>query len=419
VLTGVPVFPLASLAMAAFAVATSELMMMGLLPALAESLHVSIPQAGLLVSGYAVGVVVAAPVMAVITNGLARKGTLIAIMAIFILGNVLCALATSYAILLGARIFTAFCHATLFGIAAVIAADVTPEEKRATAVAVVFSGATIATILGVPLGTAMGQRFGWPSAFWMVAAMGLVANGAVIAWLPAGIPAHRAQFRSELSTMGKPEIILALLVSGFTWAGFIAVFTFIAPILDRVSHATENAIVWVLLLFGIGMTIGNFIGGRLADWHLVPSIIGMIAATAVVLAVMAAVLENVVTAVGALVFWGVLVFALAPALQFWVVQSAPEAPNVASTINQASFHLGAAAGAWLAASSLQIGVSYGELPWVGGGLTLVALAIAVFAILLEHGHRRHVFSLHHRSKRSWVQDVGREPARGTDRGKFD
>jgi len=214
----------------------------------------------------------------------------------------------------------------------------------------------------------------------------------LIAWLPSGMPAHRAEFRREIATMGSRQIVLALLVSGFTWAGFIAVFTFISPILGEVSGATEHAVVWVLLVFGVGMTIGNFIGGRLADWHLVPSIIGMIAATAVVLAVIAFVLHDAATAVAALICWGVLVFALAPALQFWVVKEAPDAPNVASTINQASFHLGAAAGAWLSASALHFGISYGHLPWVGEALTLTALAIAVIAVSAEHRRRRILFS---------------------------
>jgi DHA1 family inner membrane transport protein len=209
------------------------------------------------------------------------------------------------------------------------------------------------------------------------------------------MPAHRAEFRRELATMGNPKIILALLVSGFTWAGFIAVFTFISPILGEVSGVSEHAIVWVLLLFGVGMTIGNFVGGRLADWRLVPSIIGMIAATAVVLAVIAFVLHDVATAVAALICWGVLVFALAPALQYWVVKEAPDAPNAASTINQASFHLGAAAGAWLSACALHFGIiSYSHLPWVGEVLTLTALAIAVTAVSIEHGHRKLVFSHH-------------------------
>jgi len=387
----ISLMPLVALAMSAFAVATSELMMMGLLPELAGSLNVSIPQAGLLVSGYAAGVVVAAPIMAVITNGLARKRTLISLVGIFVVGNIGCALAPNYALLLSARIFTAFCHAAFFGIAAVIAADVTAADKRATAVAVVFSGATVATILGVPLGTAVGQHFGWQSAFWMVAAMGGVAIVALVAWLPADIPSHRVELRRELVSMGDRRVIVVLLISGFTWASLFAVFTFISPILSDVSGAEEDAIIWVLLVFGLGMTIGNFVGGRLADWHLVPAIIGMIAAVAVMLVVIAALLHSIHLAVAALVFWGLLVFALAPALQFWVVEEAKDAPNVASTINQASFHLGAAAGAWLSASALNLGISYSHLPWVGEVLTLVALALAVVSISAEHRHRKSVF----------------------------
>ncbi len=367
-------------------------MMMGLLPELANSLDVSIPQAGLLVTGYAVGVVIAAPIMAILTNRLARKRTLLGLLFIFVLGNVLCALAPSYGVLLSARVFTAFCHAALFGIAAVVAADITPADARATAVAVVFSGATIATILGVPIGTAVGRSFGWQSAFWMVAAMGVLAAGALAAWLPKEVPIHSVELHRELVAMGDRKVIMALLISGFAWAGLFAVFTFISPILAEVSGAAEEAIVWVLLIFGIGMTIGNFIGGWLADWRLMPSIIGMIAAVAVMLVVVAAFLHSVFLAVAALVFWGLLVFALAPALQFWVVKEAKDAPNIASTINQASFHLGAAAGAWLSASALYFGVAYDHLPWIGELLTIVALAIAIAAIVAERRRRRAAFA---------------------------
>ncbi len=388
----IPILPLLSLAVSAFSVATSELMMMGLLPELANSLDVSIPQAGLLVTGYAVGVVIAAPIMAILTNRLARKRTLLGLLLIFVLGNVLCALAPSYGVLLSARVFTAFCHAAFFGIAAVVAADITPADARATAVAVVFSGATIATILGVPIGTAVGRSFGWQSAFWMVAAMGVLAVGALAAWLPKEVPIHSVELHRELVAMGDRKVIMALLISGFAWAGLFAVFTFISPILAEVSGAAEEAIVWVLLIFGIGMTIGNFIGGWLADWRLMPSIIGMIAAVAVMLVVVAAFLHSVFLAVAALVFWGLLVFALAPALQFWVVKEAKDAPNIASTINQASFHLGAAAGAWLSASALYFGVAYDHLPWIGELLTIVALAIAIAALVAERRRRRAAFA---------------------------
>ncbi len=388
----IPILPLLSLAVSAFSVATSELMMMGLLPELANSLDVSIPQAGLLVTGYAVGVVIAAPIMAILTKRLARKRTLLGLLLIFVLGNVLCALAPSYGVLLSARVFTAFCHAAFFGIAAVVAADITPADARATAVAVVFSGATIATILGVPIGTAVGRSFGWQSAFWMVAAMGVLAAGALAAWLPKEVPIHSVELHRELVAMGDRKVIMALLISGFAWAGLFAVFTFISPILAEVSGAAEEAIVWVLLIFGIGMTIGNFIGGWLADWRLMPSIIGMIAAVAVMLVVVAAFLHSVFLAVAALVFWGLLVFALAPALQFWVVKEAKDAPNIASTINQASFHLGAAAGAWLSASALYFGVAYDHLPWIGELLTIVALAIAIAALVAERRRRRAAFA---------------------------
>ncbi|WP_421723416.1 MFS transporter [Bauldia sp.] len=391
-MAGMPVLPLASLAAAAFALATSELMMMGLLPELAESLDVSIPKAGLLVTGYAVGVVIAAPVMALITNGVARKRTLLMLMAIFIVGNIVCALAPNYTVLLAARVFTAFCHAALFGIAAVIAADITPRDRQAMAVALVFGGVTVATILGVPLGTAIGQEFGWRAAFWMVVAMGGAAAVTVVIWLPSAIPVERVNLRQELATIGNRQVAMALVVSGFLWAGLFVVFTYVAPILGEVAGASEEAIVWVFLIFGLGTMVGNFMGGRLADWKMLPSIVGMIAVVAVMLAVIAVVAHSIYLAVVALVIWGVFIFALIPALQIWVVRSARDAPNVASIINQGSLHLGAAVGAWLGASALYFGINYRHLPWVGEFLTLTALAIAVVAMTAQYKHRKAAFA---------------------------
>lgn len=387
-----PIFALISLTVAAFAVATSELMLVGLLPQIARSLDVSISQAGLLVTGYALGVVVAAPIVAVITNGMARKRTLLGLMVIFTVGNIVCALAPGYYVLLGSRILTAISHAALFGTASVIAAEIVPSGRRASAVAIVFSGATIATILGVPIGTAAGQEFGWQSAFWMVAGMGVMAIVAIAAWLPDSIPSQRANFRQELKILRQVQVVLALVVSAFVWASLFAVFTYIAPILEEVAGAPEHAVVWVLLVFGIGMTIGNFIGGRLADWHLLPSIVALIAAAAVSLFVFAVVIQDIYLVVGSLLAWGMFVFALAPALQYWVVKAASGARALVSTINQASFHLGGAAGAWIGASALYFGVTYSEIPWIGELLGLAALAVAILAISAEHRRRRKAFA---------------------------
>ncbi|MEO1223901.1 MAG: MFS transporter [Pseudomonadota bacterium] len=384
--------PLLSLTLCAFSVATSELMLVGLLPELSASLDVSIPEAGLLVTGYALGVIVFAPVVAVITNGLPRRPMILGLMATFTLGNTICALAPDYTVLLIARIVTAMSHAALFGSAAVMAADIVPADRRARAVALVFGGATIATIAGVPLGTAAGGAFGWQSAFWMTAGMGILSIAAIVAWLPANLPVHRADFRSELGILRNGPVIFALVVTALVWASLFAVFTFIAPILEDVSGESEHAVVVFLFVFGIGMTIGNFIGGRLADWHLLPSIVGMIAVVAVLLATLSIVMGNPYLVIGTLLVWGLFVFALAPAMQYWAVKAAGGTPNLLSTLNQGSFHLGSAAGAWIASSALYYGISYRHLPWVGEVLAVAALAIAAIAVFQEYARRQRLFS---------------------------
>ncbi|MEM7190945.1 MAG: MFS transporter [Pseudomonadota bacterium] len=385
--------PLLALTLCAFSVSTSELMLVGLLPELSNSLGVSVPQAGLLVTGYAVGVIIAAPIVAVITNGVARRPMILVLMAVFAAGNLICALAPDYTVLLIARILTAVSHAAVFGSAAVMAADIVPEDRRARAVAIVFSGATFATIAGVPLGTAAGGILGWQSAFWMTTLLGAASILAILVWLPNTLPAHRADFRREMKVLAKSrQVILALVVTALVWASLFAVFTFIAPILEDVAGASEHSVVIFLFAFGVGMTIGNFIGGRLADWHLLPSIIGMIAAAAVLMAVISIIIHNAYLVIATLLVWGLFIFALAPAMQYWAVKSAHGAEHLLSTINQGSFHLGSAAGAWISASALYFGVGYRDLPWVGEGLALAALAIAVLAITGEFSRRKQLFS---------------------------
>ncbi|MEM7025873.1 MAG: MFS transporter [Pseudomonadota bacterium] len=387
------ILPLIALGLATFGIATTELVVVGLLPTMSEALGVTIPEAGLLVTGYAAGVVVAAPIVAVITNGLARKETLLGLLVVFTIGNVLCALSTTYWILMLARIVTAVGHAAFFGIASVIATQLVSEDRRASAVAVVFGGAAVATILGVPLGTAIGQAFGWQATFWTVACIGVVAMVAIAAWLPAGLQAEQVDWRGELVVLRDPQVLAALMVTGLTWCSVFAVFTFITPILEDVTHLSEESVIWVLLLFGLGMTVGNFLGGRLGDWHLLPSVVGIIAGIAIMLAVMAIVVHSVALVVISLVLWGVLIFGLAPLLQLWVVSAAKKAPSVASTVNQASFHIGTASGAYIGASALTFGVTYSHLPWVGALMTLIALAVAAMAVRHEFQHRKAVFSV--------------------------
>jgi DHA1 family inner membrane transport protein len=375
--------PLLALALASFGIGTTEFVIMGLLPQLAQDLGVSIPGAGLLVSGYAMGVVVGAPILAVATARLPRRIALLGLMGIFIVGNALCALAPGYGWLMAARVLTAFCHGAFFGVGAVVAADLVAPDKRASAIAMMFTGLTLANVLGVPAGTALGQALGWRATFWAVVVIGLVAAAALWIWLPKGLAAARGNLRGELRALGRKQVLLAMLISTLASASLFSVFTYISPMLQQVSGITEHGVTLVLLLFGVGLTLGNIAGGKLADWRLMPSVIGLFAVTVLVLLAFGAGLSLPAAAVAGLFVWGVLAFALVSPLQMRVVLEARGAPNLASTVNQAAFNLGNAAGAWISGVALSQGVSYGALPAIGAGIAAIAGGFALWSYRLD------------------------------------
>lgn len=374
---------LLALAVAAFGIGTTEFVVMGLLPDVARDLGVTIPAAGLLVTGYALGVVIGAPVMAILTAALPRKATLVGLMALFIGGNVLCALAPSYGLLMGARIVTAFCHAAFFGIGSVVAADLVPRQKRAQAIALMFAGLTIANVLGVPAGTAFGQLMGWRATFWAVAVIGIAALSALILLVPGRLPMARGGILKEFRVLGNGQVMLAMLISVLCSASLFCVFTYISPLLSEVTGLSAPAITGALLLFGVGLTAGNMLGGRLADWKLMPSLIGTILALLVVLLAFVPGARAPVPALALLLVWGVLAFALVPLLQLRVVDTAASAPNLASTLNQGAFNLGNAMGAWIGAVAITHGIAYGHLPFVSVGLSLLALLASLLSAALD------------------------------------
>ena len=374
---------LLALAVAAFGIGTTEFVVMGLLPDVARDLGVTIPAAGLLVTGYALGVVIGAPVMAILTAALPRKGTLVGLMALFIGGNVLCALAPSYGLLMGARIVTAFCHAAFFGIGSVVAADLVPRQKRAQAIALMFAGLTIANVLGVPAGTAFGQWLGWRATFWAVAGIGIAALCALILLVPGRLPMAHGGILKEFRVLGNGQVMLAMLISVLCSASLFCVFTYISPLLSEVTGLSAPAITGALLLFGVGLTAGNMLGGRLADWKLMPSLIGTILVLLVVLLAFVPGARAPVPALALLLIWGVLAFALVPLLQLRVVDTAASAPNLASTLNQGAFNLGNAMGAWIGAVAITHGIAYGHLPFVSVGLSLLALLASLLSAALD------------------------------------
>ncbi|MFG1464179.1 MFS transporter [Xanthobacter sp. DSM 24535] len=374
---------LLSLAVAAFGIGTTEFVVMGLLPDVARDLGVTIPQAGLLVTGYALGVVIGAPLLAILTANWPRKTTLVGLMAVFIGGNILCALSPSYGLLMGARIVTAFCHAAFFGIGSVVAADLVPRHKRAQAIALMFAGLTIANVLGVPAGTALGQWLGWRSTFFAVALIGAAALAALVVLLPRGLPMKSGRILSEFRVLGDAQVALAMLISVLCSASLFSVFTYISPLLAQVTGLSANAITGALLLFGVGLTAGNMLGGRLADWRLMPSLIGTLVVLIGVLLLFVPASTAAVPALAVLLVWGVLAFALVPLLQLRVVDTATSAPNLASTLNQGAFNLGNAAGAWIGAVAITHGLAYQNLPFVGVSLSCAALGLGLVSLRLD------------------------------------
>ncbi len=366
-----------ALAMASFCIGTTEFVIMGLLPDVARDLGVGIPRAGLLVTGYALGVVVGAPVVAALVIGVPRKTALLGMVVVFVVGNALCALAPSYGVLLAARVVTAFCHGAFFGIGAVVASQLVAAERRAQAIAAMFAGLTLANVLGVPFGTALGNAMGWRATFWAVAAVGIGAFAAVAIWVPAHLRMDRPNLRAELRVIGNRQVILAMAISVLSSASLFSVFTYITPLLERVTGIPPSAVTVALLIFGVGLTAGNAVGGRLADWNLMPSLIGLGAAVAVILALFAFTSRWSSAAYATIFVWGILAFALVPLLQLRIVDEAAAAPNLASTLNQGAFNLGNALGAGIGSVAITAGLAYGDLPWIGAGIAVLALATSI------------------------------------------
>lgn len=359
------------LALSAFAIGTTEFVIMGLLPEVAVDLGVSIPGAGWLVTGYALGVAIGAPFMALATARLPRKAALVALMGVFIVGNLLCALASDYNVLMFARVVTALCHGAFFGIGSVVAANLVPANRRASAVALMFTGLTLANVLGVPLGTALGQVYGWRSTFWAVTVIGVIALIGLIRYLPTKRDEERLDMRAELRALKGAGIWLSLSMTVLFSASMFALFTYVAPLLGDVTGVSPRGVTWTLLLIGLGLTLGNILGGKLADRRLGATLVGVFAAMAIICTALSWTSSALIPAEITLFLWATAAFAAVPALQVNVVSFGKAAPNLVSTLNIGAFNLGNALGAWVGGSVIDHGL----------GLTRVPLAAAVLAIL--------------------------------------
>jgi DHA1 family inner membrane transport protein len=379
--------PLVTLTLATFVIGSSELMIQGLLPEIAQSLSVNIPTAGLLVTAYALGVTFGSPFVALLTVRMRRKAALVALMAVFAAAHVGCAVALDYRVLLAGRIVASFCHGAVVAIASVVAVGIVREDRRATAVALVWAGFAASNILGVPAGTMLGQAFGWRATFWAIAALGIAALSAMAAFLPDGGKADNPLIARELRAVRSASVLLTLTLAGLILASWQSVFTFIAPLL-RETGVASSAVPGYLLAFGVGGVIGMQVGGRFADRNALAALIAVCAANVVVNLGLLVAFRTPGPALAGMFIWGFSLYFGAAPIQLRVVDAAREAPSLASTLLQSGLNAGIAAGPLFGAAGLREGMSYGDLPLIAAALALAALGAAVWSATIErHGSR--------------------------------
>ena len=374
--------PLLALAVAAFGIGTTEFVIMGLLPDLARDFAVSIPKAGTLVSAYALSVTIGSPLLVLALAKVDRKRALILLMSLFILGNSACALAPTFGLLLLARVLTALMHGSFFGIGSIVAANVVPREQRASAVAIMFSGLTLANVLGVPAGTALGQAFGWRAAFWAIVPIGVIAAAGVWRMVPHQ-HAEPVQLMHELRSVARTEVLLVLSTSVLSSTSMFCILTYITPILESVTHVSPHGVAGVLVAFGAAITVGNLMGGVMADRHGIAAVVAGFVVLALLFLLFPLAELHVGTCVAAIVVWGTLHFAVGAPLQTRVVDQAKGAQNLASTLNQGAFNLGNALGASLGALVLTLGLGYRNLAYASSAVAVLAAAVALASQTME------------------------------------
>ncbi|MFI2610994.1 MFS transporter [Kitasatospora sp. NPDC018619] len=378
---------LIALAIGAFGIGTTEFVIMGLLPRIADDYGVSIPDAGLLVTGYALGVVAGAPLMTALGTRISRKTMLMLLMGLFTAGNLLSAAAPSFPVMLAGRIVTSLAHGAFFGIGSVVAADLVAPQKKAGAIATMFTGLTVANIVGVPLGTFVGQAAGWRATFAGVAALGVVGLLGIARLVPAVPRPEGARLRRELTAFRNPQVLLAMAMTVLGFGGVFAAITYIAPMMTDVAGYADGSVTWLLVLFGVGMFLGNLLGGRYADRRLMPMLYTTLGGLAVVLALFTLTAHDKVLAAVTVLLVGALGFATVPPLQKRVLDQAHGAPTLASAVNIGAFNLGNALAAWLGGAVIAAGLGYTAPNWVGAALAAAALLLALWSAALERRDR--------------------------------
>jgi multidrug resistance protein len=378
---------LLALAISAFGIGTTEFVPVGLLASIAEDLNIGITLAGLLISGYAIGVAVGAPILTALTNRISRKSLLMGLMVIFIIGNAVAALSSSFGLLLVARFITAFSHGVFFSIGATIAVQLVPPEKKASAIALMFTGLTVATVTGVPLGTFIGQSFGWRATFWGVALLGVIAIISSALLIPKNLKqSPPAKFSDMLRLVTNSRLLLGFAITALGYGGTFVAFTYLTPILQDVIGLSPPTVGIVLLVYGIAVAIGNEIGGRWANRNPVRALFWMFIMQAIVLFVMTFMIPFQVAGLIAVFLMGLLAFMNVPGLQLYVVQLAekyvPSAVDVASALNIAAFNVGIAIGALLGGTVVD-SIGLVHTPWIGGLMVVAAVILTSVSAKLE------------------------------------
>ncbi|PZW64582.1 DHA1 family inner membrane transport protein [Pseudomonas sp. URMO17WK12:I1] len=369
--------PLVALAIGAFGIGVTEFAPMGMLPGIASDLGVSIPAAGLLVSAYAIGVLLGAPLMTLTTGKIPRRYLLIGLMAIFTLGNLMSALATDYTSLLIARVVTSLNHGAFFGVGSVVAASLVAPDKRAGAVAAMFMGLTLATIGGVPLAAWFGELLGWRTAFWGIAGLGLITMLALWFALPNVELPKSDGVLAEIRVLGRGPVLAALALTVVGSSAMFTVFTYIAPILSTQTHASTGFITAMLVLYGVGLTLGNMWGGKAADRSIDRTLITSLGALILVLLAFTVLMRWPLPAAVAILIWGIASFAIVPPLQMRVMEAAKDAPNLASAVNIGAFNLGNAVGAALGGAVISAGLGYPAISLAGAAMAALGLLMVL------------------------------------------
>lgn len=377
-----------ALTLSAFAIGTTEFVIVGLVPTIAADLGVSLPSAGLLVSLYAVGVAIGAPILTALTGRWNRKIVLMSLMGLFVIGNLLAWQAPSYETLILARILTGLAHGVFFSIGSMIATSLVSKEKEASAIAIMFTGLTVALVTGVPLGTWIGQHFGWRATFLVVSVLGLIALIGSAILVPKNLKKSiPATFKEQLQVIVKPQLLLVYLMTILGYGGTFTAFTYLAPILEQQTKFAPSAIGLIMLIYGVSVAIGNIWGGKLADKRGPISALSIIfSALSVILLLFTFTMQSKIAAVLTILVWGAFAFGNVPGLQIYVVKQAekytPNAVDVASGLNIAAFNIGIALGSIIGGSVVE-NMSLQDTAWIGAVISLMALAVTRYSGLRD------------------------------------